>query len=65
MENFTCRLEDDARRTLLKEILGRLDSKTQYMGRNYTFSTIINMQARKIARFLRGEVKYKGFWQRW
>ncbi|RLI78637.1 CRISPR-associated endonuclease Cas1 [Archaeoglobales archaeon] len=65
IENFICRLEDKARKTLLKEVLERLDSKTQYAGRNVTFSSIINSQARKIARFIRGEVRYKGFWQRW
>jgi|Deesub1362B_J571_1020462.scaffolds.fasta_scaffold04679_3 CRISPR-associated protein Cas1 len=65
IENFLCRLEDKARRTLLKEVLERLDSKTQYAGRNVTFSSIIQSQARRIARFIRGEVRYKGFWQRW
>jgi CRISPR-associated protein Cas1 len=65
MDNLVFRLGDGARRKLLLELLSRFDSKTQYEGKNYTYSTIILMQARKIASFLRGERKYTGFSQRW
>lgn len=65
LRNFVCMLEDSARRTLLGEILERLEKRTQYAGRNLTYSAIIQSQARKIARFLRQEGSYKGFWQRW
>jgi CRISPR-associated protein Cas1 len=65
IRNFVCMLEDSARKTLLKEILERFENRTQYAGRNLTYSAIIQSQARKIAGFLRQEGKYKGFWQRW
>jgi len=64
-ENFVCILKDKARKKLLKEVLERLEKKTQYAGRNITYSSIIHAQARRIAKFLRGKGKYEGFWQRW
>jgi CRISPR-associated protein Cas1 len=65
MRNFVCMLSDSARRLLLKEVLERLDAKTQYGGRNLTYSAVIQSQARKAAKFLRREGRYSGFWQRW
>jgi CRISPR-associated protein Cas1 len=65
MKNFVCMLSDSARRVLLGEVLKRFEMKTQYMGRNMAYSTIILQQARRIASFLRGEGKYSGFWQGW
>ncbi len=65
MKNFVCMLNDSARKTLLGEVLKRFETKTQHMGRNLSYSSIILQQARRIASFLRGERKYRGFWQRW
>jgi len=65
MKNFVCMLSDSARRVLLQEVLKRFEMKTQYMGRNMAYSTIILQQARRIASLLRGEGKYSGFWQGW
>ena len=65
MKNFICMLNDSARRTLLREVLKRFETKTQYMGRNMSYSQIILHQARRIASFLRKERKYSGFWQGW
>ena len=65
MRNFVCMLGDSARKTLLKEVLERFENRTQYTGRNLTYSAIIQSQARKIAGFLRRESKYKSFWRRW
>jgi len=65
MKNFVCMLNDSARKTLLAEVLKRFETKTQHMGRNLSYSSIILQQARRIASFLRGEKKYSGFWQRW
>ncbi len=65
MKNFVCSLNDSARRTLLGEVLKRFETKTQYIGRNLSYSLIILQQARKIASFLRGECKYSGFKQGW
>ena len=65
IKNFVCNLNDRARKLLLAQILERLDSKTQYGGRNLTYSSIILLQARKIVSYLRNEGKYEGFFQRW
>jgi len=65
MRNFVCMLNDSARRMLLGEVLKRLETKTQYMGRNMSYSSVILQQARRIASFLRKEKKYSGFWQGW
>lgn len=65
MRNFVCMLKDSARRMLLGEVLKRLETKTQYMGRNMSYSSVILQQARRIASFLRKEKKYSGFWQGW
>ncbi|RLI71913.1 CRISPR-associated endonuclease Cas1 [Archaeoglobales archaeon] len=66
MKGFTFRLKDSARKKLLSELIEKLDSKTQYEGKNYSYSTIMLLQARKIATFLRGERRrYSGFTQRW
>jgi len=66
MKNFVCILNDSARRTLLREVLKRLETKTQYMGKNLSYSSIILQQARRIVSFLRNEKKYySGFWQGW
>jgi CRISPR-associated protein Cas1 len=60
-----CMLRDTARKKLLGEIIEKFESRTQYYGKNITYSNIILWQARKIAMFLRGEGKYSGFCQRW
>jgi CRISPR-associated protein Cas1 len=65
MKNFVCMLNDSARKTLLAEVLKKFETKTQYMGMNLSYSSIILQQARRIASFLRGEKKYSGFWQGW
>ena len=65
MRNFVCSLRGEARRLLLSSILERLDSRTQYAGRNLTYSSIILHQARKLVAFLRGEGRYRAFVQRW
>ncbi len=65
IKNFVCNLNDRARKLLLSAILERFDSKTQYSGRNLTYSSIILLQARKIVSYLRNEGKYEGFSQRW
>lgn len=65
IRNFVCNLSDKARKTLISAILERLDSRTQYEGRNLTYSSVILLQARRIVSFLRGERKYQGLFQRW
>jgi len=65
MENFVCTLKDNARKGILREVLQRLENTTQYQGRNVRYAHIIQSQARKVTKFIRGEQKYSGFWQRW
>lgn len=65
MKNFVCSLKDNARKMLLSEILGRLEEKTQYRGKNLSFSSVILAQAREIASFLIGKEDYVGFSQNW
>jgi CRISPR-associated protein Cas1 len=63
--NMVCQLSDNARRLLLASLLERLDSKTQYRGRNLAYSSIILLHARDVVAFLRGERRYEGFVQKW
>ncbi len=51
----------ETRRQLAKLVLERLDAQNTFQGKKYKLRTIIQMQARKIATFLRGEAKYKPF----
>lgn len=61
-----CRMGDDPRRALLQEILQKLESEVRVGELKLTWGNLILHQARKLAKFLRGEVeRYEGFWQRW
>lgn len=51
----------ETRRQLAKLVLERLDAQETFQGKKYKLRTIIQMQARRIATFLRGEAKYKPF----
>lgn len=51
----------ETRRQLATLILDRLDAQETFQGKKYKLRTIIQMQARRIATFLRGEAKYKPF----
>lgn len=55
------RLTDETRRDLAAKIRERLDSAASYQGKKYKIRTILQMQARRIATFVRGEAKYKPF----
>jgi CRISPR-associated protein Cas1 len=61
-----CQMRDAVRRFYLQELLGRLESEVRVGERRLRWSDAILYQARKLAKFLRGEeVRYEGFWQRW
>ncbi|MEM3710204.1 MAG: CRISPR-associated endonuclease Cas1 [Nitrososphaerales archaeon] len=61
-----CFLEDRARRTLLKEILERFEDCIAIGEEKIRWCDLILNQARKIGKFLRGEIpSYEGFWLRW
>lgn len=53
------------RRDLAERIKERLDMSERFQGKKYRLQTIIQMQARRIATFLRGEAKYKPYISGW
>lgn len=56
---------DKARRLLADKVLERLESEEPYEGKRHKLRTIIQMQARHLATFVRGEGKYQSFVGRW
>ena len=54
-----------ARRALAEKITERLDAPERFGGKKQKLKTIIQLQARRIATFLRGEAKYKPFIAGW
>lgn len=54
-------LDVDTRRNLAGKITERLEATERFQGKKYRIKTIIQMQARRIATYLRGEAKYKSF----
>ncbi|MCL5290441.1 MAG: CRISPR-associated endonuclease Cas1 [Bacillota bacterium] len=53
------------RRDLAERIKERLDTSERFQGKKYRLQTIIQMQARRIATYLRGEAKYKPYVSGW
>ncbi|GAB6181345.1 CRISPR-associated endonuclease Cas1 [Desulfotomaculum defluvii] len=53
------------RRDLSGRIMERLDTAERFQGKKYRLQTIIQMQARRIATYLRGEAKYKSYVSGW
>jgi CRISPR-associated protein Cas1 len=53
------------RKELQERIRERLDSQERFQGKKYKLCTIIQMQARRIATYLRGEAKYRPFIGGW
>jgi len=58
-------LDAETRKSLGEKILERLESRETYEGRKYQVRSIIQIQARNLASFLRGERKYKPFTFKW
>lgn len=54
-------LEQDTRRTLSAKINERLETTERFQAKKQRLKTIIQVQARRIATFLRNETKYKPF----
>lgn len=65
IENFVCILNEEAKKKLISEVMEKLDTKTQYKGRNMSISAVILSQAREIASYLRGDGTYEAFTQKW
>jgi CRISPR-associated protein Cas1 len=60
------RLTDASRRTLAEKVLERLNSDERYAGKRYPLKAVIQMQARHLATFLRGDrEEYAPFLARW
>lgn len=58
-------LDMQTRESITQRILERLESPETYEGKKYKISSIIQMQARHLALFLRGERKYIPFRFKW
>lgn len=64
-------LEDDghfdqaSRRLIADKVLERLEALEMYQGKKHKLRSIIQMQARRIATFVRGESSYHPFQARW
>ncbi len=61
-----CMMDDATRKLLLKTVLGRFEMYMRYQGEKRRWTDMILLQARKVAKFLRGETSiYEGFFLRW
>lgn len=58
-------LDLEIRRNLAAKIMERLEAAERFEGKKQRLKTIIQTQARHIAKFLRGEAKYKPFMCGW
>ena len=58
-------LADQTQRKLITDIQERLEARELYRGKKHTLRTIIQLQARRVASFMRGESGYKPFIGRW
>lgn len=69
-KGYSPKMEDgnlsvETRRELAAKILERMESTTLFRGKKHTIKVIIQMQARFVASFLRGEGAYKPFIAGW
>jgi CRISPR-associated protein Cas1 len=58
-------LDPETRRTLVERVMERLLATETYQGKRYQVRSIIQMQARRLASFLRREGQYKAFSFKW
>jgi CRISPR-associated protein Cas1 len=59
------RLDAASRRRLAEKLEERLEGTAPHEGKQHKLKTILQMQARRIATFVRGEAPYKPFISRW
>lgn len=59
------RLEEETRRRIASKILDRLLSAERYRGARYQVRSIVQMQARRVASFLRGGPAYRAYAFKW
>ncbi len=58
-------LDLDTRRAIAEKIMARLTATETYMGKQYQVRSIIQMQVRRLAAFLRGDAAYRPFAFKW
>jgi CRISPR-associated protein Cas1 len=58
-------LTDAARRAVAAAVLERIESEVNFRGRRYKLKSVIQIQARNVATFLRGGEKYRPFAFKW
>lgn len=58
-------LEAGTRKAIVERVLERLLATEMYQGKRYQVRSIIQMQARRLASFLRGDGQYKAFSFKW
>ncbi len=58
-------LDAKTRKSVSRKILARLESKESYSGKKYQIRSVIQIQARNLAAFLKGEREYKPFSFKW
>ncbi|HEV8717430.1 MAG TPA: CRISPR-associated endonuclease Cas1 [Candidatus Binatia bacterium] len=58
-------LEAETRKALVERVMNRLLTTETYQGKRYQVRSILQMQARRLASFLRGEGAYKAFSFKW
>jgi CRISPR-associated protein Cas1 len=58
-------LDLETRRALGEKVMARLMATETYKGKQFQVRSIIQMQARRLASFLRGEGEYKAFAFKW
>ena len=58
-------LEQETRKALVERVMERLQATETYQGKRYQVRSIIQMQARRLASFLRGDGPYKAFTFKW
>lgn len=58
-------LKAETRKALSQKILERLESRERYQGKSYQIRSIIQIQARNLAAFLKGERDYRPFSFKW
>ncbi|MEW5897565.1 MAG: CRISPR-associated endonuclease Cas1 [Bacillota bacterium] len=59
------KITPESRREIARRVLERLDGEENYEGKKYKLRTIIQMQSRRLASYLRGEAKYRPFVAGW
>ena len=58
-------LTDSSRRAIAAAVLERLDGEVEFRGQRHKLKSVVQIQARNVASFLRGESTYRAFAFKW